>query len=286
MSRGDEHNVQVIAGLQKRQFRRTVVFYCGLAAIPLGVICPCGLAAVVYQVAPEWSQSVALSSFFLPLVGLAAVLLMVVSGPRTKRELALAQVADALGLRITLKPRRDQLDFLTSFPLLKQYQLGLPVPGSGANMMEGDYKDRPLIAVDYSTLHNVPGSKPSVRAQTVAVFIEGFEAFPTFGVTPPMWGLTRLGQSIVGPSPGSFKVPGEKEFNQRFTTVGEDQDRILGCLTPEFIDLLLEDPRTFVEVHHGMFLMAYRHTIINAAEYEEFLRKANRIAKVLEKAGK
>jgi hypothetical protein len=280
MSLAEGDNSQAIADLQRRRFILALIFYGGLAAIPLGVICPCGAAAVVRQVAPDWSQSVALASFFLPLVGLAAALLVVGSRSRAKRSLALAQMSNALGLRLTLQPPRDRTDFLASFPFLSQLQVAHS--GHGANLLEGTYKGRPLTAVDYTSLHLL-GYKHFVKSQTVAVFRQGFETLPILAVLPQTW-LDRLDQALFSAPPGeSFKISGEKEFNRRFALVGEDRAAILKRMTPELIDLLLEDERTNLEVHEGMLLVYYRRTIIRGEDYAEFLKRANRIAKTLER---
>jgi hypothetical protein len=281
MSLAEGDNSQTIADLQRRRFVLAVVFYGGLAAIPLGVICPCGAAAIVRQFAPDWSQDVALSSFFLPLVGLAAALLVVGSRSRAKRSLALAQMADSLGLHFILEPSRDRTDFLASFPFLRQ--LHVAHSGHGANLLEGTYKGRPLTAVDYTSLHLL-GYKHFVKSQTVAVFTQGFETLPTFAVVPQTW-LDRMDQALFSAPPGdSFKISGEKEFNRRFALVGEDRAAILKRMTPEMIDLLLENERTTVEIHETMLLVYYRRTVVRAEDYAEFLKRANRIAKALEKA--
>ena len=150
MSLAEGDNTQAIADLQRQRFNLALIFYGGLAAIPLGVICPCGLAFVVYKFAPDWSQSVAPASFFLPLVGLAAALLVIGSRSRAKRSLALARLADSLGLGFTSIAPHDQCEFLMSFPLLKQLQVSHS--GHGVNLLEGTYKGRPLKAVDYTSL--------------------------------------------------------------------------------------------------------------------------------------
>ncbi len=281
MSLAEGDNSQAIADLQRRRFILALIFYGGLVAIPLGVICPCVAAAVVRQIAPDWSQDVALTSFFLPLVGLAAALLVVGSRSRAKRSLALAQMADSLGLGFALQPSRDHIDFLKSFPFLSQLQVAHS--GQGANLLAGVYKARSLTTVDYTSLHLL-GYKHFVKSQTVAVFTQGFEALPTFAIVPQTW-LDRIDQALFSAPPGeSFKISGAKEFNRRFALVGEDHAAILRCMTPDMIDLLLGDERTTVEIHEGMLLVYYRRTIMRAEEYAEFLKRANWIAKALEKA--
>jgi hypothetical protein len=282
MSLADNHNTQAIADLQRRRSLLALIFYGGLVAIPLGVICPCGAAAVIRRFEPDWSQGIALSAFLLPLVGLTAALLVVGSRSRTKRSWEIARLADSLALTFTHQPPNERLNFLTSFPLLNQLQV--PHSGQGANLLEGIFKGRPLTAADYTSLHLL-GYKHFVRSQTVAVFTQGFEALPTFAVVPQSW-TDKLDQVLFGETIGAtIKVPGEKELNRRFAVVGTDRTGILRCLTPEMIDLLLEDNRTTVEIHEGMLLIAYRRTVISAEQYTEFLKRANRRAEGLEKGG-
>ncbi len=233
------------------------------------------------QFAPDWSQAVALSSFFLPLVGLAAALLVLGSRSRAKRSLALARRADDLGLRFDLEPPKGRVDFLADFPVFDLMRVAHS--GRGANWIEGEYKGRPLAAVDYTSLHLL-GHKHFVKSQTVAAFTDGFESLPAFAVVPQTW-LDRIDQVLFSAPPGeTFKIPGEKEFNRRFALVGEDRAAILMRMTPELIDLLLEDDRTNLEVHEGMLLVYCRRTILRAEDYELFLKRANRIAKALDRA--
>jgi len=280
MTGAEDDNARVIAGLRRRQFRLAAVFYGGLVAIPLGAICPCGLAAVVYRVAPEWSQDVALSSFLLPLVGLAAALLVVGGRSRVNRSIALARLADSLGLRFADLAEKGRLDFLTAFPVLNV--LRVPHSGEGANLMEGTYKRRPLTAVDYTTLHLL-GYKHFVRKQTAAVFTAGFDGLPSFAVVPQTW-ADKFELAVLGPAAPGKKVvvPDEKEFNRHFAVLTEaNRAAVAGRLTPAVVDAFLEDKRLAAEVHGGMLLVYRRQTVVAAAEYEEFLRTANRLAKAL-----
>src|ERR1700731_3472659 len=97
----ETHNLQAIADLERRYRRVTAVFVASLIAIPLGLVCPCGLAALLRPWVPESSQTIALSGFLLPLVGLAAALLVVGDRSRYRRSIALAKLAHGLGLRFT-----------------------------------------------------------------------------------------------------------------------------------------------------------------------------------------
>ena len=280
MAGAEADNAGVMAGLRRRQSRLAAVFYGGLVAIPLGVICPCGLAAVVYQVAPEWSQDVALSSFLLPLVGLAAVLLVMGGRSRARRSIALCRLADSLKLRFEDAPEKDQFNFLAVFPVLNA--LRVPYSGEGANLLEGTYRRRPLTAVDYTTLHLL-GYQHFVRRRTAAVFTAGFERLPSFAVVPQTW-ADKFEQAVLGPTaPGKkVAVPDEKEFNRHFAVLTEaNRAALVACLTPAVIDAFLEDKNLSLEVYDGMMVVHRRQTVVAAAEYEEFLRTASRIAQAL-----
>ena len=197
------------------------------------------------------------------------------------RSIALCGLADSLKLRFEDAPEKDQFNFLAVFPVLNA--LRVPHSGEGANLMEGTYKRRPLTAVDYTTLHLL-GYKHFVRKQTAAVFTAGFDGLPSFAVVPLTW-ADKFEQAVLGPTaPGKqVLVPDEKEFNRRFAVLTEaNRAAVAACLTPAVVDAFLEDQRLAAEVHDGMLLVYRRQTVLAAAECDEFLRKANQIAKALE----
>jgi hypothetical protein len=282
MARTGTDNTEALADLQRRSARVAALFWAGVVAIPLGLACPCGLAAVIHRVAPDWSQPVALSAFLLPLVGLAVALLLVGDRSRYRRSIALAKLADALGLQYTHKPARDQVAFVGSFPRLNLHRV--EHSGQATDLLQGVYKGRPLAALDDSFLWLL-GYKHVVSRQTVAVFTAGFERVPQFAVIPRTW-ADRFRQFILGAALGpTFKVPGEEDFSRHFLLAGAERDAVLRCLTAEALDLFLEDRRLQVEVGGGMLLVCLREVTVGAAEYEDFLATADRIARALAKAG-
>ena len=64
----------------------------------------------------------------------------------------------------------------------------------------------------------------------------------------------------------------------------KDRGRVLSCLTPEIVAILLEDNRTIVEIHDGKLLVA-SGIRYSPSRYEAFLQRANRIAKAFEQVG-
>ena len=180
-----------------------------------GVICPCAVAALVPQAVVVQRLALILPvDVLLFIAGLIVAMLAYVFKSNTKRPLALARCADALGLCIALKPPRDRVDVFTSFPYLKR--LKLPKAGKAANMLYGDHMGRPLTVVDYTSFHRqgyeqLVGSRTlavatqalgllmhnpvAVRTQTLAVFMQGFEELPTFAVVPITRRTVSLGSS-------------------------------------------------------------------------------------------
>ena len=280
----DEHNAEAIDALRRRQFRLAVLFYGFLAAIPLGVVCPCGLAAVVYRLAPDWSQPVALSSFLLPLLGLAGALLLLGDRSRVKRSLALAKLADAVGLRYTGRADADRVAAVAAFPYLNL--LRTPRSENGANLLEGTYRRRNLTAVDYTFL-GLLAYKHFVSRQTVAAFTGGFRALPDFAAAPRAWG-DWVDRFLLGEGAGrQIKTIRDREFNRRFAVVGEDERTVAECLGPGVRDLLLEDGGLGLEVHDGSLLVYRRGALIGADAYEDFLALADGLARELQRpAGK
>jgi hypothetical protein len=268
--------------LQKRYRRLMTIFYGGLVAIPLGLVCPCGLAALLRRWRPEWSPTVALSGFLLPLPGLAAALLVLGARARFRRSLALAKLADAWGLRFTYQPAREEFAFLDrlSFHLFRRQ----PWNGSGLNLIEGTFKRRTLRALDYSFLHLVV-NRPVVSSQTVVMFPEGWGGFPDFAILPQAWS-DRLRRLLQGTPEKTFAVPEEQEFNRHFLVAGERRNAILACLSAEVIDLFLEDRELALELFQGVFVVYRRDRVIPAEEYESFLLQACRVARELERTRK
>jgi hypothetical protein len=280
MTGSEPNNHQVTVILQRRLSRLTIFFYASLVAIPLGLLCPCCLAALVYRVAPGYSQPIALSAFFLPLVGLSGALLVRGDRSRTRRTLELARLASDLGLCFTPQPALAQIEFATSFPVLNL--LRTPQSGQGANLLEGPYKGRHLAAMDYTFL-GLLGYKHFVAKQTVAVFLQGFEDVPSFAILPQTW-ADRFEQFLLGTSPGKMlRIPGEKEFNQHFVVVGTEPDVILARIGTGLIDLFLEDRQLALEVKDGRLLVYRRNQVLTAKAYEDFLRQVHRVAKELER---
>jgi hypothetical protein len=278
MARTEQNNEQAIRELERHLGRVTAFFYASVAAIPLGLLCPCGLAAIAHRVAPDYSQWIALSAFFFPLVGLAGALLVVGDRSRTRRSLELARMADDLGLRFTVQPAADRMDFASSFPVLNL--LKTPHSEQGANLLEGTYKGRRLAAGDYTFL-GLLGYKHFVAKQTVTVFLAGFETLPPFAILPQTW-ADRFEQALLGTSPGkTLKVPGEKDFNRSFVVVGTERDAILARIGAGLIDLFLDDGRLALEVQGGMLLVYRRDTVLASKDYEDFLRVAHRVAREL-----
>ncbi|MBV9122111.1 MAG: hypothetical protein JO112_01965 [Planctomycetes bacterium] len=273
------YNARATGDLQRRYRRLTAIFYGGLVAIPLGLFCPCGLAALLRPWIPEWSPTVALSGFLLPLLGLAAALLVLGDRARCRRSLALARLADSWGLRFTYQPARAEFAFLDqlSFHLFRRQ----PWNGSGVNLIEGTFKRRTLRALDYSFLHLVV-NRPVVSNQTVVMFPQGWEGFPNFALLPQAWS-DQLRRLLQGTPEKTFAVPEEEEFNQRFLVAGERRNAILACLSAEVIDLFLEDRELALELSQGVLVVYRRDQVIPAEGYESFLLQACRVAQELEK---
>jgi hypothetical protein len=130
----------------KRRYRRINGWwlFCWLL-IPLGVVLPCVLLIVTYQIwGDEVSAPIGLSALLWPLVGLAGVLLLRGGRARAKRMLALAQFGDSLGLKFTCDPRPEQFAFMKSVSFVANSHLQ-----TAQNMMEGTTGRWPLTAFDF-----------------------------------------------------------------------------------------------------------------------------------------
>lgn len=274
------HNRKSIDDVQKRYYRAEAIFFCSMLLMPLGLVCPCGLA--MYG-PPALAPVFGIAGLLLPFVGLGGVLLMLGDRSRYRRALRLARLADELDLAHTYRPRQKDLAFADPFLLFSLNRAA--DTEQGYNLLRGEWKGLPLQAVDYSYASpSLSGENTIPNQQSVAVFTQGFKHLPNLIIAPQTW-MDRMQKKLLGSGPGKgFKVPGEEEFSSLFLVAGMDRKAILECLSEELIDLFLEDRYLSLEVRDGMLLLFRRETIIRDSDYEEWLRQAGRVAKLLRQA--
>jgi hypothetical protein len=184
-------------------------------------------------------------------------------------------------LRYTYQPLSEEIAFLSLFKFVNMLRVTHAV--ADKNLLQGTFKKRCIAAVDFSFNHYYGNRLCNVQ-QTIVVFREGFELLPDF-VVVSLWMGERFEQFIGGAPIGKkFKVPEEDEFNRLFSVAGERRSEILGCLTPNVIDLCLRDDRLTFVIQDGMLLVARRDTILAANDYESFSRTASQLARELEPA--
>lgn len=273
-------NRKSIDDVQQRYYRAEAIFFGSMLLMPLGFICPCGLA--MYG-PPGLAPVFGIAGLLLPFVGLGGVLLMLGDRSRYRRALRLARLADELDLAHTYQPRKKDLAFVDPFLLLGMSRAA--DTEQGYNLLRGEWKGLPLQAVDYFFASpSLSGENTVASQQTVAVFTQGFKHLPNLVIAPQTW-LDRVQKKLLGSGPGKgFKVPGEEEFSSLFLVAGMDRKAILASLSEELIDLFLEDRYLSLEVRDGMLLLFRRETVIRDGDYEEWLKQVGRVAKLLRQA--
>jgi hypothetical protein len=279
----EQHNAEEISKLLRWQRRTGIIFYGSIVEMVLGLFVPCVATGIInlQKIGLDYAQMSMLAAVILPLFGLGGVLLMAFDFRRSRRCLQLARQADALGLSYTYQPSREEIALFSSLKFVNMLRVTHAV--ADKNLLQGMFKKRSIIGVDFSFSHNYGNRLYNVQ-QTIVVFRESFQLLPDF-VVVSLWMGEKFEQFIGGSPIGKkFKIPEEDEFNRLFSVAGERRSAILGCLTPKLIDLCLQDDRLTFLIQDGMLLVARRDTVLAANEYEDFLSTASLLARELEPA--
>ena len=151
----EDHNADEIAKLQRWQRRASIIFFGSIAWILLTCVGSCGATGVVNMnhLNPNFAYAAMLCGIFLPLVGLAGVLLSVFDRRHAARGLALARLADELGLQFSYQPEPDNVASLADFAFINLERVLANQAVAEKNLLHGTFKKRPIIAVDYSFNH-------------------------------------------------------------------------------------------------------------------------------------
>lgn len=267
-------NTDSLAEAQRRYRRMNRWWLFSWVLMPLGVVLPCILSIVTYQIwGDEVSAPIGLSALLWPLVGLAGVLLLRGGRARAKRMLALTQLADSFGLRFTCYPRPEQFEFMKSVSFVESSHLQ-----TAQNMMEGTKGRWPLTALDFEYTF-FWGSVTEVGSQTIVAFHSGFETLPPLAIIP-ISTMGRIENMLLGKG-DAIPFPHYPAFNARFAVLGADEPSIRSRVTPPLVELLLADPLLTLVVDDGRLLVFRRLTYVNAADYQNFLAQAYRAAELL-----
>lgn len=267
-------NAQELESAQQR-WRRVNFWFCFfIVLIPLGVIAPCLVSMVAYQIAGDkLSAPIALSALLWPLVGVAGALLLRGDRQRARRTLALVRLADSFGLTFTYKPAPEKFEFLSTVAVMAN-----PHSKSAENLLEGQSGRFRLLALDYHYAYLL-GNVNLLADQTIVVFPEGFAHLPDLAVFPISI-MGKLENFLLGKAE-AIAFPQFPQFNSQFAVIGRDPQRITACLTPDLQNLLLSDRLLSLVVDQGRLLVFRRLTIIKAEDYQAFLARAYQVAELL-----
>ena len=267
-------NEASLAEAQRRYRRINRWFLVCWVLMPLGIILPCILSIITYQIwGDEVSAPIGLSALLWPLVGLAGVLLLRGGRKRAKRMLALARLGDSLGFKFTCYPTSEQYAFMKSVSFVENSHLQ-----TAQNLMEGDQGRWPMTALDFEYTF-FWGSVTEIGSQTIAAFHSGFESLPALAVVP-ISTMGRIENMLLGKG-NAIRFPHHPEFNARFAVLSADEANILALISPALIDLLLADRLLTLVVEQGRLLVFRRLTYVRAEDYRQFLGQAYRAAELL-----
>ena len=186
-------------------------------------------------------------------------------------------------MQYSYRPDPDDVAGLADFHFINLERVLANQAVADKNLLHGTFKKRPIIAVEYSFNHFY-GNRVLNTRQTIVVFTHEVHSMPDFAVVSQSYS-EMLEQLIAGsPFGKKIKVPDEDDFNRHFTVAGQDRKALLACLSSDVIDVLLDDKQLTFVIQDGRLLVARQRVIVPAAEYEEFLLSASRLARELERA--
>lgn len=144
--------------------------------------------------------------------------------------------------------------------------------------MEGNAGPWALQSLDYEYTYHW-GSVSEVGAQTIAILSLGFERLPDFGVFPISI-LGRLEDTFLGRGE-RISFPQAPLFDQYFAVVGDNAPAIVSYFSQPLVELLLANRTLSIIVENGRVMVFRRLTYVRAADYQEFLAQAYRVAELL-----
>lgn len=272
MPRNEDANAAAIARLRFRRILVLTLFVSFIALMPLGLVCPCGIAIAIRNMVPQGVVvTFGVLAFILPIVGLAGTMLMGIDIGRYGRKLAVAQKIDELGMAYTEWPKQKQYAFARAIRLFQERTFD-----SATNFFEGKYRGYRVTGVDYSYSWGV-GRYQAAYTQTVVLLHDAVTGVPNF-VLSPRGMLDRIAPWLNN---DRIELKGEKEFNKQFALSGTRRDGIAACFTPELIDLCLEDAALSIETYSGDLIVCRQGKEMAAGGYEPLLDLAVQIAEVL-----
>ena len=179
-----------------------------------------------------------------------------------------------MGLRFSEQPPDDLLNILQEFRMFS----GAKNRG-GWNCCSGSAAKTKIALLEYSVAYRGgilgPRSMTLYRQTLVVVFDL---ALPDFRVGPKSW-MDKLSKLFGG---NFIELPGQDEFNKKFSLSGEKAARIKAAFAARAIDLLRESMVT-VEIHDGN-MICYRHNeIAKPKAYGELIDEAVDIAHSFQK---
>jgi hypothetical protein len=259
---------------RRRYGRLNTWFWIFIALIPLGVVVPCLLSIVAYKIwGDQVSAPVGLSALLWPIVGVAGALLVRGARVRARRTLALARLAQPLGLQFTERPANEKFSFLRTISFMEN-----PHTQKGENLFEGQTGQLPWIALDYEYSYSW-GSVSEVGSQTIVAFLSGFEHLPAFAIVP----ISTMGkiENLFLGKRDQIVCGSDPQFHRKFSVVGTDSAPVQRCLGQPLINLFLTDSLLTAVVEQGKLLIFRRLTYIPADGYQAFLATAHRVAELV-----
>ncbi|HEY7315449.1 MAG TPA: hypothetical protein VH643_39330 [Gemmataceae bacterium] len=266
-------NKVAIEDLRRRYNRLRIWLFIFLALMPLGCAGPLTLLALIPGL-PK--TAFVITSFALPVVGLAGTLLMGGDRSIVKRALAGAQQAERMGLHFS--------QYTGGVAEAKRWQSlqmfgGADEHDSGGNLLWGEIDGERISFEDYVFVLGM-GQNRSSHSRTLITLPEAARGLPDFLLTPNDW-REKLSK-LLGDRTIDFS--NEPAFARQFTVRGPAPDAVRACFSPEVIELCMADKHLIAEVQNGVLAIRPHGKLSHPKSYPELANHAVRLAKALRNA--
>lgn len=267
------------ASAKRRYQRLNLVFWLGIAGIFLGPVVAVIVAMILFKaIGSEVSSPVALSAPLWSVGALAVVLLVRSSRKSARRSVELSKLAAATGLEFLDRPDVKIVEFFRKISFMAD-----PLDSKATNVLLGQPGGRRMVAADYRYSYFY-GAFSVVGEETIVSFPESAPDDLELAIVPNSL-ADRLLDNLTG-SRTAIKTPHFPQFEQRFYVFGGDQQYLASLLRPELVNLFLQDPKLTLVVEQGHVLVFRQMTYIPTSEYQDFIRKALALTRVVASANR
>jgi hypothetical protein len=262
-------NKAVIEDLRRRRNRLRNWLFIFLALMPLGCAGPLTLLAIIPGLP---TTPFVMTSFALPIVGLAGTLLMLGDRSGVKRALAAAEQGEQMGLQFHPEVTDIEINRWQSLQMFG----GADQHNGGGNLLTGELDDEKISIEDYVIVLGT-GQDRSISPRTLITLPVAARGVPDFLLTPNDWRMKL--SKLLGER--TIEFSNQPAFAKVFTVRGTEPEAIRACFTPGVIELCLADKQSMVESQNGVLAIQPCGKLCHPSTYPELASHAVRLAKAL-----